>query len=171
MVCAGKIWCPSILRALYRGSVARPHRWKFLLNAPATFIESITGEAYDVEGIHDCPCIGGSSAAALLNPVNASIATTSIRSHHVSGREARQALKTCLERPITMSKSREGPLRSRMGVKSKITVTNLSPYGVCRHTCSSTPMTRTPSNRVGSLMSARWPSVRTAVLAALPGHA
>ena len=32
-------------------------------------------------------------------------------------------------------------------------------------------MTRTPSNRVGLLMSARWPSVRTAVLAALPGHA
>ena len=28
---------------------------EFLLNAPATFIESITGEAYDVEGIHDTP--------------------------------------------------------------------------------------------------------------------
>lgn len=55
MVCAGTIWCPSILRALYRGFLARPHRWKFLLNAPATFIESITGEAYDVEGIHDTP--------------------------------------------------------------------------------------------------------------------
>ena len=35
---------------------------------------------------------------------------------------------------------------------------------------SSTPMTRTPSNRVGSLISRRWPSPRTAVLAALPGH-
>ena len=32
-------------------------------------------------------------------------------------------------------------------------------------------MTRTPSHRVGSLMSARWPSARTAVLAAFPGHA
>ena len=31
---------------------------KFLLNAPATLIESITGKAHDVEGIHDCPCIG-----------------------------------------------------------------------------------------------------------------
>ena len=31
-------------------------------------------------------------------------------------------------------------------------------------------MTRTPSNRVGSLISRRWPSPRTAVLAALPGH-
>ena len=31
-------------------------------------------------------------------------------------------------------------------------------------------MTRTPSNRAGSLISRRWPSPRTAVLAALPGH-
>ena len=31
-------------------------------------------------------------------------------------------------------------------------------------------MTRTPSNRVGSLISRRWPSARIAVLAALPGH-
>ena len=70
-----------------------------------------------------------------------------------------------------MSKSREGPLRSRMGVKSKMTVTYLSPYGVWRHTCSSTPMTRTPSHRAGSLISRRAPSLRTVVLAALPGHA
>ena len=113
---------------------------------------------------------GSSSAAALLNPVNPSIATISMRSRQVSGWEASQALKTRLEQPGTMSKSREGPLRSWMGVTSKMTVTYLSPYGVWRHTCSSTPMTRTPSNRVGSLMSARWPSVRTAVVAALPGH-
>ena len=113
---------------------------------------------------------GSSSAAALLNPVNPSIATISMRSRHVSGWEASQVLKTFLERPGTMSKSREGPLRSRMGVKSKMTVTNLSPYGVWRHTCSSTPMTRTPSHRVGSLISERSASARTAVLAALPGH-
>ena len=31
-------------------------------------------------------------------------------------------------------------------------------------------MTRTPSKRAGSLISRRWPSPRTAVLAALPGH-
>ena len=68
---------------------------------------------------------GSSSAAALLNPVNPSIATISIRSRHVSGREASQVLKTCLEQPGTISKSRKGPLRSRMGVKSKITVTIL----------------------------------------------
>ena len=77
---------------------------------------------------------GRSSAAALLNPVNPSIATTSIRSRHVSGWEASQVLKTCLERPGTMSKSREGPLRSRMGVKSKMTVTILvAVEGVAPH--------------------------------------
>ena len=70
---------------------------------------------------------GGSSAAALLNPVNPSIATISMRLRHVSGWEASQVLKTCLDRPGTMSKSREGPRRSRMGVKSKMTVTYLSP--------------------------------------------
>ena len=114
---------------------------------------------------------GSSSAVALLNPVNPSIATISMRSRHVSGREASQVLKTRLERPGTISRSREGPRRSRIGVKSKMTVTYLSPYGVWRHTCSSTPITRTPSNRVGSLISERSPSARTAVFAALPGHA
>ena len=52
-----------------------------------------------------------------------------------------------------------------------MTVTYLSPYGVCRHTCSSTPMTRTPSHRAGSLISRRTPSAKTAAFAALPGHA
>ena len=37
---------------------------------------------------------GSSSVVALLNPVNPSIATISMRSRHVSGREASQVLKT-----------------------------------------------------------------------------
>ena len=41
-----------------------------------------------------------------------------------------------------MSSSRAGPVPSRIGVRSMITVTYLSPRRVCRHTCSSTPMTR-----------------------------
>ena len=70
---------------------------------------------------------GSSSAVALLNPVNPSIATISMRSRQVSGWEASQVLKTRLDRPGTISRSREGPRRSRMGVKSKMTVTYLSP--------------------------------------------
>jgi len=51
-----------------------------------------------------------------------------------------------------------------------MTVTYLSPNLVCRHTCSSTPRTRTPSKRTGSLMSRRCPSARTASFAVCHGH-
>ena len=30
---------------------------EFLLDAPAALIQGVAGEVYDVEGIHDCPCI------------------------------------------------------------------------------------------------------------------
>ena len=41
---------------------------KFLLDTPATFIESITGKAHDVEGIHDCPCVGEFFGGGALKP-------------------------------------------------------------------------------------------------------
>ena len=106
-----------------------------------------------------------SSTAAVLNPVNPSIATTSTAVRHVSSRSDSQVLNTCLERPSTMSNSRAGPVRSRTGVRSMMTVTNLSPRRVCRQTCSSTPITLTPSNRCGSAISTRRPSASTASLA------
>ena len=93
-----------------------------------------------------------------------------MRSRHVSGWEASQVLKTFLERPGTISKSREGPRRSRMGVKSKTTVTILvsvgcvAPY-VFIHADDSHAFTP------GRIVDERSPSARTAVLAALPGHA
>ena len=46
-----------------------------------------------------------------------------------------------------------------------MTVTYLSPRRVWRHTCSSTPMTVTPSKRPGSSISRRRPSASTALLA------
>ena len=84
---------------------------------------------------------GSSSVVAVLKPVNPSIATTSRPLRQASGRAASQVLNACLERPSTMSSSREGPVRSRIGVRSMITVTYLSPRRVWRQTCSSTPMT------------------------------
>ena len=73
---------------------------KLLLNAPATFIESIPGKVCDVEGIHDRPRAGEFfGGCAFLNPVNPSIATISMRSRQVSGWEASQVLKTRLEQP------------------------------------------------------------------------
>ena len=64
-----------------------------------------------------------------------------------------------------MSSSRAGPVPLRIGVRSMITVTYLSPRRVCRQTCSSNPTVVTPSNRCGSSISTRWPSARTASLA------
>ena len=31
---------------------------KFLPNAPTTLIQSVASQVYNMEGIHDCPCIG-----------------------------------------------------------------------------------------------------------------
>ena len=70
---------------------------------------------------------GSSSVVALLKPVKPSIATISLFSRHVWDWEANQVLKTPLDRPGTISKSREGPLRSWTGLTSKMTVTYVSP--------------------------------------------
>src|SRR4051794_31025870 len=106
-----------------------------------------------------------SSAVAVLKPVKPSIATTSTAFRQASSRSASQYLNACLERPSTMSSSRAGPVPSRTAVRSTITVTNLSPRRVWRHTCSSTPIAVTPSKRFSSLISTRLPSARTASLA------
>jgi hypothetical protein len=53
------------------------------------------------------------------------------------------------------------PVPSRIGVRSMITVTYLSPRRVWRQQCSSTPITRTPSNRCGSSINTRLPSAST----------
>ena len=41
---------------------------KFLPNAPTTLIQSVAGEVYDVEGIHDCPCVGEFFGSSTLKP-------------------------------------------------------------------------------------------------------
>ena len=41
---------------------------KFLLNAPATLIESITGQVYDVEGVHDRPRVWELFGGGALKP-------------------------------------------------------------------------------------------------------
>ncbi len=61
------------------------------------------------------------SPAAVLNPVNPSIAITSTPSRHALSRPSSRAVNTCLERPSTMSSSLDGPVPSRTGVKSMIT--------------------------------------------------
>jgi hypothetical protein len=72
---------------------------------------------------------------------------------------------TSAQRPDKRVISSGGPVLSRTGVRSMMTVTYLSPRRVCRQTCSSTPIIRTPSKRAGSLIRTRRLSARTASLA------
>src|SRR5699024_4134709 len=67
--------------------------------------------------------------------------------------------------PGTISNNRAGPLPSATGVRSMTTVTYRLPQRVWRHTCSSTPKTRTPVRRLGSSMSNRRPVANTTSLA------
>ena len=94
---------------------------------------------------------GSSSAVAVLKPVNPSIATTSMPSRQASGRSASHGLERLLGAALDHVEQPSGPVPSRIGVRSMITVTYLSPRRVCRQTCSSTPRTFTPSKRCGSL--------------------
>ena len=61
---------------------------EFLLDAPAALIESITGKAHDMEGIHDRPHAGEFFDGGTLKAGESSIATISMRSRHVLGWEA-----------------------------------------------------------------------------------
>ena len=104
----------------------------------------------------------GRARLEVLKPVNPSIPATFTPVRQAWGRLASQALNAALDRPSTMSSSRAGPVPTRIGVRSMITMTYLSPFLVWRHTCSSTPIAATPSNRAASSMSTRRPSARTA---------
>ena len=100
---------------------------KLLPGAPAALIESIPGKVYVVEGIHDRPRAGEFFSGCAFEPGESihrddlDELTPRVR------REANQVLKTRLERPGTMSRSREGPQQSWMGVTSKMTSTYLPP--------------------------------------------
>ena len=41
---------------------------EFLPGTSVTLIESITGEVYDVEGVHDCGCVGEFFGGGALKP-------------------------------------------------------------------------------------------------------
>ena len=107
---------------------------KLLPGAPAALIESIPGKVHDMEGIHDRPCAGEFFSGGALKTGESIHRDDLDELAPRVRRETSQVLKTRLEQPGTMPRSREGPQRSRMGVTSKMTVTYLSPYGVWRHT-------------------------------------
>ena len=41
---------------------------KFLPGAPSALIQGVAGEVYDVEGVHDCPCVGELFGGSALEP-------------------------------------------------------------------------------------------------------
>ena len=100
---------------------------EFLLNASAALIQGVASQVHDMEGIHDRPRAGEFFSGCAfelgesIHRDDLDVLTLSVR------REASQVLKTRLEQPGTMPRSREGPRRSRTGVTSKMTLTNLSP--------------------------------------------
>jgi hypothetical protein len=67
-----------------RVALRRGGRGGLLDPAPAP-VQGVPGQADDVEGVHHRTASGSSSAAAVLKPVNPSIATTSTASRHCLG--------------------------------------------------------------------------------------
>ena len=97
-----------------------------LLDPAPAAVQSVAREADDWgylrlrggNGSITATASGSSSVVAVLNPVTPSIATTSSPARQVAGRAASQVLNACLERPSTESSSREGPVRSRIEMRS-----------------------------------------------------
>lgn len=63
------------------------------MGAVPVLVRGVSGEAGDVERVHHRRCGRSSSLAAVLNPVNPSIATTFIPSRHALGRGASHAFE------------------------------------------------------------------------------
>ena len=92
-------------------------------------IESITGEVYDVEGVHDRGCVWEFFSGCAFEP-GESIHRYDLNALTPGVRLGGQpGLEDFLERPGIISRSRERPRRSRMGVTSKMTVTILVAVG------------------------------------------
>lgn len=117
---SGDLVC-NILWALYKESVAIPApMMEFLFDTPAALIESVPGEVHDVEGVHDCGCAGEFFGGGTLE------SSEFIHRDYLDALApgarlgASQVLNTCLDRPGIISRSREEPLWSQKGFKSKI---------------------------------------------------
>lgn len=85
-------------------------------------VQGIAGRSRDMDWIRDGHRIEELLGDA-VKPLNPSIGTTSASSSQGLGRSASPALKTCLERSSTMSRSRVGAVLARIPVRSMITVT------------------------------------------------
>src|SRR5690606_27008353 len=129
-------------------------------------VQRVAGQADDVEGVHHRDRVrqlfggGGLEAGEAVHRDDLDAVAPGLVP--VAQPVLERLLRAALEHG---QQSRGAGAVADRGVRSMTTVTYLSPFLVCRQACSSTPTTRTPSRRAGSLMSRRCPSARTASLA------
>jgi hypothetical protein len=104
------------------------------LDPASVLVERVAGQADDVEGIQDRDRVhdflGGSGLETGEPVLRGGLDAVTPR---LVWSES-QVLNACFERASTMSGSRAGPVPSRTGVRSTITVTYLSPRRMWRHT-------------------------------------
>jgi len=143
-----------------------------LLDPSAALVQRVA-ERTTWKGSITATASGSSSVVAVLNPVKPSIATTSSPSRQDCGRAASHCLKTCFERPSSMSSSRAGPVPLRIGGEIDdhghvlVPAAGVPPHVLPRKRGDpqSTPIAVTPSKRPTSPIRTRLPSARTASLA------
>ena len=138
---------------------------KFLLDTSAALIKSIPGQVHDVEGIHDHPRAGKFFSGCALQ------AGESIHRDDLNALAPRVGLggQPGIKDPLGSAQNHSQEPRGTTAIMDERHTQDDSDtfarYGVCRHTCSSTPMTHTPSHRAASVSSRRASSAGTAVLA------
>jgi hypothetical protein len=108
-----------------------------LLDAAAASVQRVTGQTSHVERVHHGDRVGQLLGGGGLEPGEP------VHRDHLDliapglGAFGEPGLERLFRASLDQSSSREGPVPSRIGVRSMITVTYLSPRRVWRHTCSS----------------------------------
>ena len=131
-------------------------------NLPAGALSALVqglGALVGVEGVHH-----GNTARQFFGGRAAGRPTDPVHPHHFDTRlpGVGPAFQPRFESPFaaagTVPRAREEPRLSRTGAGSMMTVTKVCP--AIRRTCSSTPIARTPSQRIRSCSSSYFPAAR-----------
>ena len=143
---------------------------EFLLNASAAFIQGVASKMYDVEGVHDCPCVGEFFGGSALEPgesIHRDDLDTLTPRVGLGGQPGFEdlfgAARDHVQEPGGATAISDGRQVQDDG-DIFVSVGGVAPY-VFIHADDSHAFTP------GRVVDERSPSARTAVLAALPGHA
>lgn len=132
---------------------------KFLPGAPAALIETITGKVRVVEEIHDCPRAGEFFGSGALTAGD-SIHRDDLNA--LAPRVGRGGQPGCEAPPFGSARDHVQKPRGTTAIMDGRHIQDdsdvLSPYGVCRHACSSTPVSaqRTAARESFARGSAAW---------------